>query len=266
MRVARTHRICRLMAQTAEELLTDVFVAVTGLTDDHKLPMLHLMYTPDTRLEPLIKEMEALVDLKRAGKLSGEQQQQLGYMLEKVALLVFQKLTGVNDVKSCQTAGPQHDLLVSGIELPWRIICKTMLNVETSCSILVEAKAKKGKVGDPEFQRLGSILSHHLNRSAGLGVFLSLEGASGFPDRGERFRSVQAARLTQLVIYHSIKKPIVVLDWEDIKGLTRAGSLVTTIARKVREIEEMVGLPTALPGEPHVTVLPEHLKPLCRFG
>ena len=247
--------------QTRDELARKVLAGILGLTDPDKALLLPLLYTPDSRLRSRVKQMDRLLRRKAAGKLTPSETQQLGYLLEEVALLVFQGLAGITSLKSYQSAGPQHDLVVAGNDSLWLCICE-MLHIAKFSGILVEAKATKGKVGDKEFQRVGSIVTHHLGKTVGLGVFLSIKGATGFPSRGEKEKKLsrRAGRVTQIIVYQSAKKPIVVLDWEDIQELDKAGALITTLERKVREIEEMTGAPTALPSKPIDVMLPDRLK------
>jgi hypothetical protein len=239
----------------------EVFRAVAGLTEADEALLVPHLYTPHGVAE-LIAQMDPLVKLKRAGRLSKKKVQPLGYMLEDLALLIFQSLAGLDTFLSYQSIDAQLDLVVSGPDLLWREITK-MLHIDEYSSILVEAKAWTDKVGVTEFLRLGSLLSHHCRKTSGLGVLFTLEGASGFPAPGDTRHSLRDARATQTILYHSIKKPIVVFDWEDIKTLDKAGSLVTMMRRKVQEIEAMTGVPTALPDEP-VQVLPDRLKKLLR--
>ena len=243
---------------TARTLLA----AIGGLNNAQEALLCPTLYTPDGRLGEYLAKMDPLVQLKRAGELDAAQTQQLGYMLEELALLVFQGLEDIDLVKSYQSAGPQHDLLVSGIDSLWLCICQ-LLRIKHFSGILIEAKAWSEKVGDNELQRLGSILAHHLGQTVGLGVFLTLEGASGFPAQGEQSLGLRHSRVTQLVIYHALHKPIVVLDWEDIMCLNEAGALIKVLRRKIDEIEHMTGLPPALASEPVEILLPERMRPLC---
>lgn len=253
------------MPDSREDLARKILAGIAGLTDAKSVQLLPVLYDPDAKLGPLIKRVDGLLKKKAQQQLSRKQVRSLGYTLEKIGLLAFQSLLGINSVKSYQSAGPQHDLVVKGIDELWASVCRTV-NLADSSGILIEAKATSGKVGDKEFERLGNIVTHHLGKTIGLGVFLSVEGATGFPERGKkRSTTLRAARLTQAVVYYSAKKPIVVLDWEDIRTLNQAGALVILLERKVREIEEMAGLPTPLPSEPVSVLLPKHLAPLCRF-
>lgn len=254
------------MPTSREDTVRGLLAGYAGLKNAQSALLLPALYDPDSRLGPLLKEVGRALKRKANGTLTKKQTQQLGYTLEKVALLVFQSLVGINSIKSYQSAGPQHDLVVKGLDECWRTVCET-INVAAPGGMLVEAKATGGPVGDKEFERLGNIVTHHLGKTIGIGIFLALEGASGFPKHGQkvRTRSLQAARVTQLIVYHAAKKPIVVLDWEDIKTLDHAGALITVLERKVREIEEMSGAPKPLPTEPVDVDLPKHLKPLCRF-
>jgi hypothetical protein len=251
-----------MVEPTREQLITRLFNYKANIKDD--VDALNLMYTADARLAPLLKKMDALVKLKAQGCLSAKEQQELGYMLETVAVLVFQELPAITSFKSFRSPSAQYDLLVKGAGTPWIRLCE-MLSLDKVGGIFVEAKATAGKVDDAQFQRAGSILAHHLRRSARLGIFLTLEGATGFPAPGETSAKVHSARLTQVVIYHSIKKPVVVLDWSDIKQLTKPGSLIEILERKIREIEEQTGRAPQPSSEPVSCVLPEHMQAVCRF-
>jgi hypothetical protein len=249
------------MPASRDEKARQLLAGMLKLSDADGTQLVPQLYTPDG-VPQLIAKMAPLVELKRAKKLPQSEEQELGYMLEDLGLLIFQGLAGLDSFKSYKSADAQLDLVVSGPDLVWREITK-ILHIKEYSSILVEAKAKTGKVSVAEFLRLGSLLTHHCGSTSGLGVFLSIEGASGFPKRGGKMLALKDARVTQLILHHSIRKPIVVLDWDDIKELDRAGSLITMLRRKIQEIEAMSGEPTPVPSAP-VEVLPERLKKLLR--
>lgn len=234
-------------------------------SDPKSASLIAHLYTPDTRLKKHIKTVDALF---AKGNLSQQERQQLGYALEDIVLLAFQNLTNASSLQSYQSAAAQHDLVVDGppADTVWLALCRALyIDKGTGTGILVEAKATEKPVGDREFERLGNILTHYFERTVGIGVFIAINGASGFPKRnGKRVKALHSARLTQAIVYHRLRKPIVVLDWDDIKTLTAPGSLVQLIANKVREIEALSGLKSAPPPKPVVDV-PARMKPLIRL-
>lgn len=249
-----------------EDAARKVLAGIAGLTGAQKATLIPTLYAPDPKLGPLLKKVDGLMKKKAKGTLSAAQKRTLGYTLEKVVLLSFQGLVGINAIKSYQSAGPQHDLLVKGIDELWRAVCQT-INLPEPGGMLIESKATTDKVGDKEFERLGNIVTHHFRNTVAIGIFFAIEGATGFPRSGQvtRSASLKAACLTQAVIYYSANKPIVVLDWTDIRTLDQPGALLTLLERKVREIEEMSGLREPPPPKPVSVDLPKHLKPLSRF-
>lgn len=248
-----------------EEMFDAMIAARAGLRES-EANFDHLLYKANPDLASKLAEMDALLQLKKAKKLTRAQVQQMGYLLEVIALLAFQELLGVKSVKAFESAGPQHDLLVNGRGNGWAAVC-TELRLKAGTGILVECKATTAKVGDPEFQRLGSIVSHHHSKTVGLGVFFSIAGATGFPERGQKGRvlTLKDARVTQVIVYHRTDKPLIVFDWEDIRQLDQHGSLIKLLEGKIREIEEQTGTPTALPSEPNEVLLPAHQAAVCRF-
>ncbi|WP_235006817.1 hypothetical protein [Calothrix rhizosoleniae] len=59
---------------------------------------------------------------------------------------------------------------------------------------------------------------------------------------------------------------IVVLDKDDISGLTNNGTLIQILTRKIKDLFELSGLPTT-PAEQFQEIdLPEHLKILYDSG
>jgi hypothetical protein len=253
-----------------EEAVKATLKAIEELAGVQLETILPLLYQPDSRLPALLREVDALLKTKKRAKrgksgLAPLEAQALGYTLEKIAVLAFQGLVGIESAKSYQSAAAQHDLLVTGSDTLWLQVCKTIRIDESQRGILVEAKATKNRLGDHEFERLGNIVAHHFRATVALGVFFAIEGATGFPKAGksEREISVRACRLTQLVLYHGVKKPVIVLDWADIKSLTEAGSLVRILERRIREIEEQTGLRGSSPIAPVEVDMPKHLKDLC---
>jgi hypothetical protein len=250
----------------SKETAADRLYRLAGF-DPSNASLIACMYTPSSELRERIKAVEKLRGRKK--KLTKGERQQLGYQLEEMVMLAFQNITGASTLKSYQSAAAQHDYLIDGDDTAWQWFRKAIFihGTDEGSGLLVEAKATVKAVGDREFQRLGNIITHYFPRTVGMGIFVTINGASGFPKRGgPRKKGLHSARLTQTVLYHSRKKPIVVLDWEDLKALTTAGSLVRILASKVREIEQLSGRANEMPDEPQQVDLPERLRALLRLN
>jgi hypothetical protein len=217
------------------------------------------LYTVDPKVGVYIGELLALSALR---KPSRQQKLDAGRLMEQVALLSFRCLEGAAVFKSYQSAGPQHDLLVSGDGARWLALCRYLRIDESRRGVLIEAKATASKVEDRQFARLCAVIDTDLIKIVGLGVFLTLSGASGFPVGKQRQRAVRDCRLRQ-ILYHARRDvSIVVLDKEDLEAIAVNGSLPKILSRKIRDISELSGLPVA-PSEPAMECdLPAHLRSL----
>lgn len=217
-------------------------------------------YTPNEKVvTQLIKEIELYV---KKTKPTQAESKQAGYKLEELAFAAFYGLKGCCSPKSFQSAGPQYDLLITGEGPLWNVILSTLLPDANGATIVVEAKATKAPVSDQQFSRLCSIMETNMPKTSALGMFFTINGASGFPKVGKpKQRTVGAARLRQLLFYARTSKPIVVLTIEDIRYLAQNGSLLRILKRKIRDIEELTGLPTE-PENIDEVVLPKNLKAL----
>jgi hypothetical protein len=219
-------------------------------------------YKPDSILvKNLINEIEELYQKKRPTQ---REKQLTGYKLEELTLAIFHGLKGWDSIKNYQSSTAQYDLLMSGNGLDWQSTLGLLpLNVPRhSSSIVVEAKATKAKVNDPQFSRLCCLMQQNLKKTSVLGVFLTLNGATGFP-KSETLKNIGQCRLRQLVFYAETRKPIVVLDINDIRKLSESGSLLKILNAKIREIEEQTGLPT--PEDIKEVALPKHLSSLYEY-
>ncbi|BCL37738.1 hypothetical protein [Nostoc sp. MS1] len=215
------------------------------------------LYKADAQLSKYLDELNIYIQLDKPTR---KQTQDAGKLLEQIVLLLFKGLKGVQTIKSFQSAGPQYDLLVSGDDLSWDVMCKTLYLDREKRDIVIEAKATNSPLPDKQFARLCSIMEHNL-RGAGLGIFITLNGASGFPKRDStRQRAVSDCRLRQIIFHARTNKIIVVLEKEDLFQLTQNGSLIEILARKIRDLSELSGLPTT-PAEQFQEIdLPAHLK------
>lgn len=217
------------------------------------------LYKSDDKLPDFLDKLKIYTELQNP---THRQTQESGKLLEQIVFLLFKGLKGGQSIKSFQSAGPQYDLLVSGDDIAWKGVCKTLYLEWENRNIVIEAKATKALLEDHQFARLCSIMEHNW-RGLGLGIFVTLNGASGFPQRGEsRKRKVSDCRLRQIIFHAKTNKIIVVLDKEDLFELTRNGSLIEVLTRKIRDLSELSGLPTAPIENWQEIDLPPHLQTL----
>ena len=172
--------------------------------------MVASLYTPDSRVDSLVSRVKKLAGSVRSVK----QRQKLGYALEDLCLIAFSGLAGFNTIKSYQSVAPQIDLLINGSDTEWQQICKMIRVCDGARGIFVEAKARRGKIGDPDLERICGILQVHLLNTTALGVLVSLSGVTG-----TSVRAVSDASLTQQLFYAHTGKPIIVLELHDLDRL-----------------------------------------------
>jgi hypothetical protein len=227
--------------------------------------LINWLYNPDPQVALCLEELKSFLSIK---KPTEKERQEAGYLLEKILVLSFRGLAGYSEIKNYQSSNHQYDLLISGDDSEWDIICDR-LNLrgnqqnQSYRGILVEAKAIGETVSASQFSRLCSIMSLEMCNSVGLGVFFTLNGAAGFPKRGDsRMVCVRYARLCQVLFHAKTGKNLVVLDKDDIFELNESGALIKILIRKIKELEEMSGLPTTSIHEPKDVDLPKYLKDL----
>lgn len=235
-----------------------------NLRDGSLDTLLVLFYTPDARLSDLLTELTEKIKISNLddSQKPSNFHVQIGQHLEKIAYLCLKSLAGISSIKSFQSPGPQYDFVVTGDNELWISLCQ-LFYFNNPRDILVEVKATKSPVDDQTFARLCSLLDLNLTRTAGIGVFFTLSGASGFPkaESKTRQRTLSDARLRQVMYMVSAKKPIVVFDKEDIFKLDQAGSFVKLLIHKIRDIEDLTGLFCSPDIERPLEVdLPKHLK------
>jgi len=244
--------------QSQDELVKNILQAL-DLLEPGNLALLSYLYQADNRLPDYLSKFKEFTELSRPTE---RQRREAGKLLEEIVFLAFKGLRGVQSIKSFQSAGPQYDLLVTGNDLNWHTTCKNLyLDVEKR-DIVIEAKAKQSVLADKDFARLCSIMENNL-RGAGLGIFITIKGASGFPRRGDpRQRRVSDCRLRQIIFHAKTNKIIVVMDKEDIFELGNNGALLLILIRKIRDLFELSGLDTT-PVQNHVEIdVPPHLATL----
>ncbi|RFP62854.1 MAG: hypothetical protein BJG00_002385 [Limnothrix sp. CACIAM 69d] len=225
------------------------------------------LYQPKQELSGYLDELKVFLETEKPAKI---EKQQAGYLLEKILLLAFMGLEGYSEIKSYQSASHQHDLLISGenTNKAWKTVCEALCLRDSQKNqfyrgILCEAKAIEGSVSVNTFSRLCHIINMEFQDTVGLGVFFTIKGATGFPKRGDtRNRCVRDARLCQIIHYARSGKKVIVLDKDDIFELNQSGALIKILIRKIKEIEELTGLPTTSIDNVIDVDLPEHLKDL----
>lgn len=208
------------------------------------------------------KLQEYLEKLEQDLQIANPNLQERGKLLEKIVFLVFKGLKGVTRFKSFQSASSQYDLLVSGDGEKWMTVCKILYLEFDKRDIVIEAKAKQSKVTDQDFARLCNIMELNLTNSS-LGIFFTLEGATGFPKENDsRQRSIRDCRLRQALFHAKTGKYVIVLDKNDIFSLGENGTFIRLLTRKIRDLQELSGIPI-VPVESWQEIdLPQHLKEL----
>lgn len=221
------------------------------------------LYDPKVEISEYLRKLKSYIELKTP---TPQQRGEAGNLLEQIVALAFCGLKGLTSIKSFRSAGPQYDLLISGDSATWFILYRLLYMKENQRDIIVEAKCTEEKVSDQQFARLCSLMEVNLFNTAGLGIFFTLKGATGFPERGQNTRQKQLseARLRQALFHARSGKAIVVLDIEDIFELDKPASLIQILIRKIRDIEHLSGL-TIEPCANLIEVdLPKHLKPIIK--
>ena len=216
--------------------------------------LISYLYTPDTILEEYLSKLRVFLNLPRPTK---KETQDAGYLLEEISLICFCGLVGYTNIKSFRSPSAQYDLVIGGDTLEWKELYEFLFLNFNQRDIVIESKAIKASLSDSQFARMCSIMTLSLT-NAGLGIFFTLNGASGFPARDQaRQQTIGNARLRQVVFHASTKKTIIVLDKNDIFTLNQNGSLITLLIRNLRDLHELSGIPNA-PVEEFVEVdLPE---------
>lgn len=216
-------------------------------------------YRPDKKITELLTQLKTYIQKKSPLK---SERERAGKLMEQIAFLSLGALQGVKSIKSYQSVSAQYDLLVYGEELFWKNLFSLLGAINLPRGIIVEAKAYSKPIEDRHFSRLCNLVELNLENSIGIGIFFTIKGATGFPQRGgRRKRAISDCWFRQVLFYAKTRKPILVLDAEDIFSLDKNGSLIKILARKIREIEELSGLPTEVE-EWEVVDLPPHLNEL----
>jgi hypothetical protein len=253
--------------QTQDEWVQSVISALEKINPDDSAAenLASYLYVADPRMSGHLDELRSCLADLSSNSISKHRKQIIrlksGKILERISYLAFRGLRGATVFKSFQSAGPQYDLIVSGDNEGWMAVCKVFYMSFSERDILIEAKARNSKVDDQQFARLCSLMEINLRQQSGLGIFFSLAGATGFPEKETRQRSLRDAKLRQVLFTEKTGKRIIVLSKKDIFSLGENASLTKIIVRKIRDIGENAGLET-LPVSVEEIDLPAHLQEL----
>ncbi len=219
-----------------------------------KWDLAEYLYAPDAALVSRISDYNRWRELKEA-KDPGHKEENPGHLMEEIALLAFRCLKGWESVRSYQSYGPQHDLVISGSEGPWVLLMVYLHLPPTGRTIVVEAKNPSRTVSDQQFSRLCSIIQNKFIATCHLGVFITRKGAAGFSNR----RSLRDARATQALFHAKTEKFVIVLDNQDLQQLTREGGLPRVLESKIRDVENASSVPSEVDDAWKSIELPPHL-------
>lgn len=216
-------------------------------------PLLEFLYQPDERLETHLQELRAYAAKRRP---SASESAAAGKLMEAIAVLAFQGIKGWSSLHSWRSPAFQIDLYIDGASWDWRVATATVLRL-TLPGVVVECKATAGKVDEATFSRLCCILQQNFKNVAGLGVFFTLNGATGFDGRGK----LSDARLRQAIHVARTDVPVVVFTLDDILRLDAPGSLLKLLDAKIRDARVHIG-PSPAVGDYVEVDLPGHLSHL----
>lgn len=212
-------------------------------------------YVPDEALTSRVAEYERWCGEKR--------EEDPGHLMEELAFLAVRCVRGVEVLKSFQSFAAQHDLVVTGSSPLWMMLMKYLHLDEKHREIVVEAKNESSAISDAQFSRLCGIVQNKFSNCR-LGVFVSRQTASGFPSRDQagqtRQRTLRDARATQALFRAGTNKFVIVLDHEDILSLTKPGSLPRLLESKIRDVDDVSGIPLEYDENWHEVDLPPHLS------
>lgn len=248
------------MSSTQEELVETIIGSLELLDclDPSTDALFGYLYKPHPALGNLIVQLEEYAKIDRPPKKVREK---AGRLMEQIAAVSFVQIKGVSSIKSYQSAAAQYDLLVSGDSLSWSTLAKMLYMRDNRRDILIEAKARSQKLTDKEFSRLIGILETHLS-VVGMGVFFTIQGATGFPKPGVPQRALRDCQLRQALYFAKTEKPIIIFDLRDLMALNTVGALPRLIARKVRALSELCAHPFDPSPTPVEVNLPPHILSL----
>jgi hypothetical protein len=190
----------------------------------------------------------------------GKRIEKPGELLEEIAFLLFKSLHGVQNVRSYTSFAAQHDLVVDGSSQIWLSLMSYLHLPEEGRSIVVECKNEKTKITDQQFSRLCGILQNKFETTAHLGVFISRQKATGFPEGSKKKKTLSESRATQVIFHAKTKKFVIVVDEEDLKKIADGFSFPKLLEAKIREVEASYGTEISFNDTWEETILPNHLK------
>ena len=192
--------------------------------------------------------------------LSSRKKEIPGELMEEIAYLLFKSLNGTENIRSYQSYAAQHDLVVDGSSFAWQMLMKYLHLPDNGRTIVVECKNEKSKISDQQFSRLCGILQNKFTDTAQLGVFVSRQTATGFPENGAKKRSLSDARATQVIFHAKSKKFVIVVDQKDLENIARGFSFPMMLEAKIREVEASYGTEITFNEKWEETKLPAHLQ------
>ena len=194
-------------------LLREGLARIRGDTYAERRKVGDLLYLPRPELRSELNRLDELLD-GDDGAYDESRSTLVGRQLERIAFLAFGSLLGACDIRNFTSFGPQYDLLVDGLDdEDWLTLCATLRMKPNTGTIVVEAKAWHKRVDDNVFSRVCAILQQNFAKAGGLGVLMTIHGATGFPTAKQPKKpSLHAARLRQYLFYCRTAVPVVVME------------------------------------------------------
>ena len=258
------------MTVSTEKLTKDLFTALNAVRDNDEMGEKWLRrhlniflsgYPVEVYLYDPGDELKARVDdyIKWCETRSDEDP---GELMEEITYLAFSTLKGNNSLKSYRSFSHQLDLVISGSDSDWMSLMEYLHLKKRRRTIVVEAKNWEDKVDDKTFSRLCGILQNIFTNMADLGVFITRNGATGFPkeDSVSSIRPLSEAQATQIIFHARTKKYVIVLTHDDIKKFGQPGALPRILEAKIRAVEEWTGKPPRYNDRWEEVDLPPHLS------
>lgn len=191
-----------------------------------------------------------------------------GKLLESITALAFAGLRGVSRMEQVKTKAAEYDLVVSGsrIDPSWDAVCRALKFKKNRDTILVEVKAIRPTVSDAQFLRFCALIDAHFKSDVGLGVFVTLNGASGFPGTPKHIPSgLRDAYMHHALYYARRRVPVVVLRYEHVMQLGSAGALLNVLVEEIYETKLLAGRKGEAPSNCPVVPTQPHLYLARRF-
>jgi hypothetical protein len=243
--------------EETEKLMTDALSALSDLSGRTRAELLERQGWSQLLIKPSNKLMQRLEDY--FDWYEGKSEEDAGELLEEIAYLLFQSLTGVGNIRSFQSYSPQHDLVADGDSNAWFLLMNYLHLPLSGRTILVECKNQQSNITDQQFLRLCSILQNKFQDTAHLGVFISRTPATGFPKKGMKVRTLSNSRATQALFHAKTNKYVVVVDHDDLLKINKGVNFVKILEAKIREVEASAGISLEFDEELKETLLPPHL-------